>query len=183
MLVLQHRAHHQLLVAEVPEGRHVEGHVGEDHHVLQESKDGVHCWEEAQRVRGQRWGPAAAPQPAAPLFTSRSAVPVVVEIDTDGNGEGDEGDEEEQLFPLVGFALLGENNEGTAQLSARPNGGCNPNPSPTAMGPRAPGLGGCGEPTVQEHSGDGGTAPTNPTRLPCLCLSGRGTSPSVCWFT
>lgn len=41
VLVFQHGAHHQLLVAEVPEGSHVEGHVGEDNQVLQESKDGV----------------------------------------------------------------------------------------------------------------------------------------------
>lgn len=42
VLVLQQRAHHQLLVAEVPEGSHVEGHVGEDNQVLQEGEDGVH---------------------------------------------------------------------------------------------------------------------------------------------
>lgn len=42
--VLRQRGHHHLSAAEVPEGRHVEGHVGEDHHVLEEGEQGVDWW-------------------------------------------------------------------------------------------------------------------------------------------
>lgn len=52
VLVFQHGAHHQLLVAEVPEGSHVEGHVGEDNQVLQESEDGVNWQGKRSRLVG-----------------------------------------------------------------------------------------------------------------------------------
>lgn len=39
--VLGRRGHDDFFTAEIPEGRHVEGHVGEDHQVLKESEEGV----------------------------------------------------------------------------------------------------------------------------------------------
>ena len=139
---------------------------------------------------GQRaaLGPHGCPTPSC-ARTSRSAVPVVVEIDTDGNGEGDEGDEEEQLFPLVGFALLGENNEGTAQHSARPNVGCAPRPQPHSNGVQSPQPGwvwGAHSTGAQQGWGDGTQEP-NPAVIPvsewegnfplCLSVHVRQTSP------
>lgn len=113
----------------------------------------------------------------------------MVEIDTDGNGEGDEGDEEEQLFPLVGFALLGENNEGTAQLSARPDGGCDPQPQPHSDGAQSPRPGwvwGTHSAGAQRGWGDGTHEP-NQAAMPvsewegnfplCLLVHVRQTSP------
>lgn len=42
-LVFRRRGHDHLFTPEVPEGRHVEGHVGENHHVLAEREQGVNC--------------------------------------------------------------------------------------------------------------------------------------------
>ena len=39
--VLRPRGHHHLLASKVPEGRHMEGHVGEHHHVLTQRKQRV----------------------------------------------------------------------------------------------------------------------------------------------
>lgn len=154
VLVFQHGAHHQLLVAEVPEGSHVEGHVGEHNQVLQESEDGVNwqgkhsglvgcltcrtapdlppglgeLWGQVPGLqgRGAGVGPRAPAQPSGAergrhVHTSGPAVPVVVEVDTHGKREGDEGEEEEQLLPLVRLALL-EETEGTSSQPGRPHG-------------------------------------------------------------
>lgn len=42
-LAFLRRADRKLFAAKVPPGRHVETHIGQDHQVLQEGKDGVHC--------------------------------------------------------------------------------------------------------------------------------------------
>lgn len=74
----------QLLVSKVPPGRHVECHVGQDNSVLQDGKDGIH---------------------------SSLTVHIVPKVDSQRREEGDEVDDEEPLFPVVGLAvcvLLGQ---------------------------------------------------------------------------
>lgn len=70
----------QLLVPEVPPRCHVERHVCQDDRVLQDGKDGVY---------------------------SSLTIHVVPKVDSQSREEGDEVDDEEPLFPVVGLAVLG----------------------------------------------------------------------------
>ena len=56
-LVLRTRGHHHLLAPKVQEGGHMEGHVGEDHHVLTKCKQGVDWKERETAMRTHTvWG-------------------------------------------------------------------------------------------------------------------------------
>lgn len=52
--VFRRRGHDHLFAPEVPEGRHVEGHVGEHHQVLEEGEQGVDCRAERQEVNNEK---------------------------------------------------------------------------------------------------------------------------------
>jgi len=51
VLVLGPRGHHHLLAPKVPEGGHMEGHVGDHHHVLAQRKQGVDWKQRETAVR------------------------------------------------------------------------------------------------------------------------------------